>query len=193
MLNFALIHPTKVSDKDKDSAQWDHPATIPDVLECLDGFDPKWVDMAKMIDEVKLFKVMHHQPLERISRGKACLVGDAAHSMLPTHGQGAAMAIEDAAALEAIFTGCARGREDIEKYLEAFQKARLARDATVQILSNYWFAPWEDMMKRIEPYGLAGTIPEKGTMDYSKKYRDWLFRYDVYGEAEKALKDTLKK
>jgi hypothetical protein len=43
-------------------------------------------ELCMKLEEVKYFTVMFHEPLERISRGKAVLIGDAAHPMLPTHG-----------------------------------------------------------------------------------------------------------
>lgn len=45
-----------------------------------------------------------HQPYERFQRGKACIMGDAAHPMMPHQSQGACQAIEDAAALGIIFS-----------------------------------------------------------------------------------------
>lgn len=46
---------------------------------------------------IKRIEVYDHDPLpERWHRGNVCLVGDAAHAALPTSGQGACQAIEDA-------------------------------------------------------------------------------------------------
>lgn len=44
-------------------------------------------------------------PLKTWHRGRVILIGDAAHAMLPTQGQGASQAIEDAEALGAFFEG----------------------------------------------------------------------------------------
>lgn len=44
-------------------------------------------------------------PLKAWHRGRVILIGDAAHAMLPTQGQGASQAIEDSEALGAFFEG----------------------------------------------------------------------------------------
>lgn len=86
LLNWAVIHPTKEKDQGKDSANWNHPAAVQDVLDCLESFHPAWRELCTKIEETKYFTVMFHEPLERVCRGKAVLIGDAAHPMLPTHG-----------------------------------------------------------------------------------------------------------
>jgi salicylate hydroxylase len=66
--------------------------------------------------------------LARWTRGRVALLGDAAHPMTPFLAQGAAQAIEDAAAL-----GDALADSDsLETALEAYQSARLARATQVQ-------------------------------------------------------------
>src|SRR5262249_56811642 len=50
-------------------------------------------------------------PLERWSKGRATLLGDSAHAMLPYLGQGAAMAIEDACVLAG---SIARSADDLD-------------------------------------------------------------------------------
>jgi salicylate hydroxylase len=44
-------------------------------------------------------------PLKAWHHGRVILIGDAAHAMLPTQGQGASQAIEDSEALGAFFEG----------------------------------------------------------------------------------------
>ena len=48
---------------------------------------------------------MSKDSLKTWHRGRVILIGDAAHAMLPTQGQGASQAIEDAEALGAFFEG----------------------------------------------------------------------------------------
>jgi len=71
-------------------------------------------------------------PLTSWTAGRVALLGDAAHPMLPFLAQGAAQAIEDAAAL-----GAALGRDrNIERALAAYQAARQARATRVQLESR---------------------------------------------------------
>lgn len=62
----------------------------------------------------------------RSASSKVVILGDAAHAILPTGAQGAAMAIEDSAAL-AECIGRATQKSDIPKLLEAFETIRKPR------------------------------------------------------------------
>lgn len=68
-------------------------------------------------------------PLQRWSKGRVTLLGDAAHPMLPFMGQGAAMALEDGLALGLLLSGRHRSIEDS---LAMYEGARIARTARVQ-------------------------------------------------------------
>ena len=70
--------------------------------------------------------------LNRWSEGAVTLLGDAAHPMLPFLAQGAAQAIEDAAALGA---ACAQ-TDDIGRAFDAYQRARVARAGAIQAASR---------------------------------------------------------
>lgn len=67
-------------------------------------------------------------PDPKWTRGPLALLGDAAHPMLPFLAQGAAQAIEDAAALGA----CLRAADDIPAALKTYESARIRRTAAVQ-------------------------------------------------------------
>jgi salicylate hydroxylase len=63
-------------------------------------------------------------PPERWSKGRATLLGDSAHAMLPYLGQGAAMAIEDGCVLAGAI---ARSADDLDAALTAYEKLRKPR------------------------------------------------------------------
>jgi|EndMetStandDraft_4_1072995.scaffolds.fasta_scaffold16958_2 salicylate hydroxylase len=63
-------------------------------------------------------------PLDRWSKGRATLLGDAAHAMLPHIGQGACMAIEDGYALAALI---AQLPDDVPEALRHYERLRLPR------------------------------------------------------------------
>ncbi|MFG1403259.1 FAD-dependent monooxygenase [Xanthobacter sediminis] len=67
-------------------------------------------------------------PLPRWSAGRVTLLGDAAHAMLPFLAQGAAQAIEDAAAL----AGAITRHRDAAGALKAYEGERMARTARIQ-------------------------------------------------------------
>jgi len=70
-----------------------------------------------------------------LGAGRICLLGDAAHPILPNLGQGACQAIEDAAALAHVLTGIdAAGVPDA---LRRYAYARAPRTAAVQGLARF--------------------------------------------------------
>lgn len=79
---------------------------------------------------MKFYTLMDHDPLDKMIRGKAVIIGDAAHPMLPNRAQGGALSLEDAAALEVLFHDV-RDVNGIPKRLQLFQDVRLAQRAVV--------------------------------------------------------------
>ena len=80
--------------------------------------------------------VLHdREPVTNWTRGRATLLGDAAHPTLQYLAQGANMAIEDAVVLAAYaeITGC-----DWEMTFKLYEDARYKRTARVQIMSRYY-------------------------------------------------------
>jgi salicylate hydroxylase len=65
-------------------------------------------------------------------RGKACLLGDAAHPMMPHQSQGACTALEDAAALGLIFSKNYKFTNNIQDGLAFYEHIRLPRASRVQ-------------------------------------------------------------
>ncbi|KAF2997933.1 hypothetical protein E8E13_005366 [Curvularia kusanoi] len=81
--------------------------------------------------EVQPWRLWVHDPYPYIQKGNVCLLGDAAHPMMPHQSQGACMAIEDAAALGIIFNK-SYFQGDVREALEAYEKVRLPRATRVQ-------------------------------------------------------------
>jgi salicylate hydroxylase len=95
-----------------------------------------------------------HAALSAWSRGAVTLLGDAAHPMVPFLAQGAAQAIEDAAALGAACAGSA----PLADAFCAYERARLSRTTRVQSASRrqgFYFhagfpiAPARDLVMRL--------------------------------------------
>jgi salicylate hydroxylase len=82
--------------------------------------------------EVKVWELQDLEPLPTWTRGRAILIGDAAHAMTPMQGQGANMSIEDAESLR-LLTPETR-REDVPAILKLAESVR--RPRVVQVLEE---------------------------------------------------------
>ncbi|KAF2014452.1 FAD binding domain-containing protein [Aaosphaeria arxii CBS 175.79] len=96
--------PDEKMNEDPDAAQsWVTKGDRAKMLETFDAF-PEWTkSVLKLGDNIGLWQLRDLDPLETWTRGRVILIGDAAHAMLPTQGQGASQTIEDAEALGAFF------------------------------------------------------------------------------------------
>lgn len=106
LLNLAIVHDTVRSATENPDAKrsWQAEASRAEALELLHNFHPDLRALWELADEkeIKVHHHMHRSPLQSFVRGKAVLIGDSAHLMLPTHAAGASMAIESAGVLEII-------------------------------------------------------------------------------------------
>ncbi|HXZ92980.1 MAG TPA: 3-hydroxybenzoate 6-monooxygenase [Burkholderiales bacterium] len=87
------------------------------------------------INAWKMWVLCDREPVREWTRGRATLLGDAAHPTLQYMAQGANMAIEDAVVLAAYAELSGR---DWEKAFRWYQEARYLRTARVQITSRYY-------------------------------------------------------
>jgi len=116
-------------------------------------------------------------PLERWSKGRATLLGDSAHAMLPYLGQGAAVAIEDGVVLAAMI---ARQGEDLGAALLAYERLRAPRNKAAVLGSrarakeNHLASPWA-RLKRDVKFALRERFGRDNTVFQTA----WLYEYDV--------------
>jgi salicylate hydroxylase len=116
--------------------QWTAPAWMEAAqdgahLEAFTGWHPAVAEMLSAVPQSPRWGLFARRPLARWSRGPAVLLGDAAHAMLPHHGQGANQTIEDAAVLAAELDGA----DDIPAALRRYAGRRRARTRKVQLMS----------------------------------------------------------
>ncbi len=74
--------------------------------------------------------------LDQWARGRVVLLGDAAHAMTPNIGQGAGMAMEDAAVLAEQLASAQRGAQRLEQALENYVRRRKPRVESVMRISR---------------------------------------------------------
>lgn len=99
--------------------------------ELLDGFagwHPAVTEMLAAVPQSPRWPLLSQPPLQRWTRGRVALIGDACHAMLPHHGQGANQSIEDAAVLVGLLAEHGR---DVGGALERYPRLRRARTRAV--------------------------------------------------------------
>jgi salicylate hydroxylase len=99
--------------------------------------------LVEAVDDWRLWPVHERPPVRsagEMARGRAVLLGDAAHPMRPYLAQGAGMAIEDAFALQKVLAACDGRVLDVPTCLRRFALDRWQRCARVQARSrrNGW-------------------------------------------------------
>jgi salicylate hydroxylase len=126
--NMVLSHPETT-----DPSTWNQVTALQDMKTHFLGWDPKLTKIINMIEKTLKWPLVSGVPLENwVSKsGKALILGDAAHGMVPYMSEGAAMAVEDGAALAQILT-LIQNKEDLDKALRVFEKERIKRTSQMQ-------------------------------------------------------------
>jgi salicylate hydroxylase len=116
---------------------WTTPGDVVELRAMYERFHPEARALLDACDSVLKSALYVRDPLPQWSSGRATLLGDAAHPMMPFMAQGAAMSIEDAVVLA---RSIALGVDDLEQALKAYETARLPRTSRIQIGSrgNTW-------------------------------------------------------
>ncbi|KAF9652566.1 salicylate hydroxylase [Thelephora ganbajun] len=133
--------------------------------------DPGCVDFLKNSFERMPWRMYLHEPYEYWHKAKACLLGDAAHPMMPHQSQGACQAIEDAAALGIIFSDKYGFTNDVEAGLALYEKIRRQRATRIQDASS---RAMEDLNERIgftnvdpnDPTSVGGKLTHNEMNEY---------------------------
>jgi salicylate hydroxylase len=116
---------------------WTATATVGEFLAEFEGWDPRLTALIEAAGTPGRWALLDRQPLSRWSRGPVTLLGDAAHPMFPFYGQGAAQAIEDAAALARYLSEeMAAERADPAAALRRYEAARIPRTSRLQEVSH---------------------------------------------------------
>ena len=116
-----------------ETRSWDQPTDAAELLDAVGSVCPMLEALIRAVPDWRLWVLYDRPPMrgaQEHGHGRVVLIGDAAHPMRPYLAQGAGMAIEDAAMLEAVLGG-ARG-VDVVPRLSQFAQQRWRRNARVQ-------------------------------------------------------------
>jgi salicylate hydroxylase len=141
---------------------WVVPSSVAELLAAYRGWNEALLAMLGNVEQCFKWGIRDRDPLPHWTRGRITLLGDAAHPMMPTLAQGAAMALEDA---YAVARNLARHGADPERGLKAYESERLPRARAVQLQARQQF---QNNRKNPAPPPLS---------------RDWIFAHDATADA----------
>ncbi|MFS8039149.1 FAD-dependent monooxygenase [Xanthobacter sp. AM11] len=124
----ALLNIVAIVKETVPVARWNAPGDSAAVHQAFAAWAPEVRRLLESAPHFLCWGLYDIDPLPRWGSGRVTLLGDAAHAMLPFLAQGAAQAIEDAAALATAI--CSGG--DAASALRAYEGARHGRTARIQ-------------------------------------------------------------
>jgi 2-polyprenyl-6-methoxyphenol hydroxylase-like FAD-dependent oxidoreductase len=146
------------------SESWSAKGDVKELRQAYEGFH---ADVRAVLDacpDCHKWAILEREPLSRWSDGRVVLLGDACHPMTPYMAQGAATAIEDAAALARCLDET--DGEDIEGSFQRYEAHRKPRTSLIQAISS------------------ANTWMKEGNSDTA-----WLYGYDAWSARLDAAAD----
>ena len=154
-----------------------------ELLRRFGDWEPRILKLCHLAGQTKFLKWRLYD-LDLVDRwvhpsGKACLLGDACHPMLPYMSQGAAQATEDAFVLTASLR---RNKQNLRDALDEYQRIRQPRVSRIQkagrlLQTAYHLPDGDEQMRRDELISKDGD--ENPIFWGSSERREWLFGYDA--------------
>lgn len=140
--------------------QWTIPSDIDEMLEAYAGWNPGLLHLMAQTPNTYKWGIHDRDPLQRWVQGRAALLGDAAHPMMPTLAQGAAITMEDAY----VCAGVLATRNDLapQEALQLYETLRRDRAAKVQLQARQQFIN----NQKVPPPPFLPT--------------DWIYEYDAH-------------
>ncbi|KAF7296980.1 FAD/NAD(P)-binding domain-containing protein [Mycena indigotica] len=169
LLNWAGVY----SDDGHEDPEWQPASALTTLAPIYGSFQPQFRELLTLLPSEKpipKWQMRYLPPLPTWIRGRAAILGDAAHATLPLMGQGAAIAIEDAGALGGVLPAGTKSAQVGER-LNIWEKLRKERGEWVGRESVQ-----------------QGKVKEKIREFYrSKDMQEFIFNHDAVKIARDAL------
>src|SRR6516165_10095413 len=151
---------------------WTDRATVARALAAFEGWHEQVRTIIAAAETCFIWALFDRDPLQHWSVGRTTLLGDACHPMYPFMGQGAAMAVEDGAALAACLLAIADPAEALRNY----ERLRLPRVTRLQEMSR---ANKMRFHMRDGPAQQARDAEWARAADRSPDALRWLYEFDA--------------
>ena len=115
------------------SDSWTDKGKVADTLARYEGWHPTVRGLIEAFPETYIWALHDRLPLRHWTAGRATLLGDACHPMLPFMAQGAAQSIEDGAALASLLEAIP---DDVPAALRRYEEIRKPRATRLQEASS---------------------------------------------------------
>ncbi len=181
LINFVAVEERdQWADEAKES--WQVKGRMRDVRAAFDGWDPAIGTLLAACEACFLWGLFDRAPLPRWTDGRAALLGDACHPMLPFMAQGGAMAIEDSFVLARELATDA----PIVQALRIYENLRKPRASQMQMISRVNAKMFHadgvlTPVKRFLQFGLINLIPALAGLAQSRL--DAIYGVNVMGDA----------
>jgi salicylate hydroxylase len=154
-----LFNLVAVFHSDRYVEGWDAVADKDELDARFAGVRPEVRRLLDLIETWRMWVLCDREPVRGWSRGRATLLGDAAHPMLQYLAQGACMAAEDAVSLADKLD---LHGDDVAGAFRAYEMARYLRTARVQVTARYFgdFYHAEGVRRELRNQMVAGRNPE---------------------------------
>ncbi|KAH8585388.1 hypothetical protein B0O99DRAFT_637840 [Bisporella sp. PMI_857] len=158
-------------------------------LECLKSYKEPIPQLIRAAPEDSFYlrRTAHREPLPRFHKNRLVLLGDACHPMMPSYGQGAASAMEDAAVLGVVLRNVDRPQQ-IGSRLEIWESLRKPRASAIVHLSRRDSTAFE-VSPQLQAAVRAVLPPDQLPELTPAAVVDWMWAYDCIEEAEQAMKE----
>ena len=150
---------------------WSWPADPDEHVHAYAGWHPAVVQVVSAASGSERWGLFHRPPLSAWSRGRVTLLGDAAHLMLPHHGQGAAQAIEDAIVL----ADCLASDDDRDRARTTYEVRRRDRIRRIQVAS----VATADVLHLPDGPRAHARNKRLGSADAYDRHLAWIHEHDV--------------
>jgi salicylate hydroxylase len=162
---------------------WTRQCDQSELLATYRGWHDTLLRLFESSDRYYRWALYDRDPLGSWSKGRATLLGDSAHAMLPYLGQGACMAIEDGCILAAALSGMP---QDLSGALKLYEQVRLPRARGAVLGSraraevNHLSSPWKRLSRDVR---LA--LSQRFGRDKMVMQPSWLYDYDIAAESQR--------
>jgi salicylate hydroxylase len=165
---------------------WAHPekglvaSNDAEALALFQGWHPAVTEMIAAVRHELRWGLFLARPLRRWRRGRVVLLGDAAHAMLPHHGQGANTTIEDAVTVAELIAADPR---DLDAAFAAYEALRRPRTRAIQRAS------WMGNRGLHLPEGLEAARRDALIARFPEKF-GWIHAFDALKTARARLRNS---